>query len=63
MLEHCGLDWEDACLNFHENTRPVNTVSAEQVREPIYRDSLAFWKNYESHLDEIKEILEPVLPI
>lgn len=62
MLDHCGLDWEDACLNFYENTRPVNTVSAEQVREPIYKDSVAFWKNYESHLDEIKEILEPVLP-
>lgn len=62
MLDHCGLPWEDACLKFHENTRPVNTISAEQVREPIYKDSVAFWRNYESHLEEIKEILAPVLP-
>jgi hypothetical protein len=28
---------------------------------PIYRDALGFWKNYEPHLDELKQILAPVL--
>jgi hypothetical protein len=61
ILEHCGLPFEDACLKFHENVRPVNTASSEQVREPIYDSAVAYWKNYEPYLDELKEILAPVL--
>ena len=61
MLEFCGLPWEDACLRFHETSRAVNTASSEQVRVPIYDDALEFWQNYEAHLDEVKEILEPIL--
>jgi len=61
ILEYCELPWEDACLNFHETTRPVNTASSEQVREPIYSDAVSYWKNYETHLDDVKEILAPVL--
>jgi len=62
LLDYCGLPWEDACLNFHRNERPVNTASSEQVRQPIYADSVGYWKNYESQLDEIIEILAPVFP-
>ena len=62
MLDYCELPWEDACLDFHRNTRPVNTLSAEQVREPIYSDAVEFWKHYEAQLETIKEILAPVLP-
>jgi len=61
MLEFCGLPWEDACLRFHETDRDINTASSEQVRRPIYTGAVGFWKNYEPHLDELKEILAPVL--
>jgi len=61
LLDHCELDWEDACLNFHQTDRAVNTASSEQVREPIYSDAVAYWKHYEAHLDDVKLILEPVL--
>ena len=61
MLDYCELPWEDACLEFHRNVRPVNTASAEQVREPIYTDAVEFWKYYESKLETVKEILAPVL--
>ena len=61
MLEYCELPWQDECLSFHQSSRPVNTASADQVRQPIYSDSVAYWKNYESHLAEVKEILAPVL--
>ncbi|MCH7823089.1 MAG: sulfotransferase, partial [Proteobacteria bacterium] len=61
MLEYCELPWEDECLSFHQSSRPVNTASADQVRQPIYSDSVAYWKNYESHLADVKEILAPVL--
>ncbi|MBT8147338.1 MAG: sulfotransferase, partial [Gammaproteobacteria bacterium] len=39
LLEFCGLTWEDACLEFHENPRKVNTASKQQVRQPMYQDS------------------------
>lgn len=61
MLGFCGLGWEDSCLDFHNNPRPVNTVSAEQVREPIYTDAVEFWKHYESKLEPAREILAPLL--
>jgi hypothetical protein len=61
LLDHCGLPFEDACLNFHANRRSVNTASSEQVRMPIYTDAVGFWKNYASKLDDLKRILAPVL--
>ena len=38
LLDYCGLPFEDGCLRFFENERPVRTPSSEQVRQPIYRD-------------------------
>ena len=61
ILEYCGLPWEDACLSFYETDRPVRTASSEQVRQPIYTESLHRWRHYEQHLDELKETLGPIL--
>ena len=61
LLEFCELPWEDTCLEFYDNTRPVNTASADQVREPIYTDAVEFWKHYESKLSLVEEILAPVI--
>lgn len=60
LLDHCELPWEDACGRFYETERPVRTASSEQVRQPIYTGALNFWRNYERHLDELVEIVEPV---
>ncbi|MFZ5621970.1 MAG: tetratricopeptide repeat-containing sulfotransferase family protein [Pseudomonadota bacterium] len=57
LLAHCGLEWSDACLNFHENKRIVNTPSYGQVRKPIYRSSVERWRNYESHLAPLRNAL------
>ena len=62
LLDFCGLPFEEDCLDFHQTPRAVNTASAEQVRQPIYESALEYWKNYESHLDFVKDILAPVLP-
>ena len=62
ILDYCELPWEDACLNYFESDRDVHTASSEQVREPIYKDAIGYWKNYESHLNELVEVLAPVLP-
>jgi hypothetical protein len=48
-------------LRFYETERAVKTASSEQVRRPIYASSVNLWRNYESHLGELIETLEPVL--
>ena len=58
MVDFCGLDWDDACLTFHENDRPVQTASKWQVRQPIYKTSVARWKRYERHLGPLKAALD-----
>ena len=62
ILDYCGLPFEESCINFHENKRSVRTASSEQVRQPIYRGSVATWKRYGGHLDALAEILAPVMP-
>ena len=47
LVAACGLDWEPACLHFHQTARPVRTASVAQVRQPLYRTSLARWRHYE----------------
>ncbi len=60
ILEHCGLPFEDACLNFHRTERSVRTPSSEQVRQPIYKAGLEQWRNFEPYLDPLKHALGPV---
>jgi len=62
LLDYCELPWEDNCLNFHETERPVRTASSEQVRQPVYTKSIHFWRNYESSLGDLIDVLRPVLP-
>ncbi|MFK5947581.1 MAG: sulfotransferase [Methylococcales bacterium] len=50
LLSECGIEWDPACLKFHENKRTVMTPSYDQVRRPIYKSSVAKWKKYEHHL-------------
>lgn len=61
LLAYCGLDFEPACLAFHETQRPVRTASSEQVRQPIFRDGIDQWRNYEPWLGLLKETLGDVL--
>lgn len=46
LLAFCGLEWDDACMNFHENAQPVATASSVQVRSPIYTSSKGKWRRY-----------------
>ena len=61
ILDFCGLPFEESCLRFHETERAVKTASSEQVRRPIYSSSVHLWRNYESHLGDLIEVLEPLL--
>ncbi len=61
LLDHCGLEFEPACLEFYKTDRAIRTPSSEQVRQPIYRGATEEWRNYEPHLGALKDILEPTL--
>jgi tetratricopeptide (TPR) repeat protein len=57
LLAYCSLEFEPACLSFHETARPVRTASSEQVRQPLYREGLDQWRNYEPWLGPLKTAL------
>ena len=44
IVAHCGLEWNNACLAFHETKRPVRTASVAQVRQPVYQTSVGRWR-------------------
>ena len=58
LLDYCGLDWNDACLNYHRNRRAVMTASDSQVRQSIYKSSVRRWKRYEKHLQPLLDALD-----
>lgn len=58
LVEFCGLDWDPACLAFHETRRTVRTASVSQVRQPIYKQSVQRWKRYEPALASLFRDLE-----
>lgn len=50
LLDHCGLEWDAACLTFHQNSSAVATPSAAQVRRPINADAVGKWRSHEEAL-------------
>ncbi|MGF7131815.1 tetratricopeptide (TPR) repeat protein [Paraburkholderia sp. EB58] len=61
MLAHCGLDWDERCLAFHQTQRQVNTASASQVRKPLFRTSLERWRPAAELLQPLYDGLGPEL--
>lgn len=57
LLDHCGLDWEPACMQFHQSTAASTTASAAQVRQAVYQTSVGRWKSYELQLSTLGEQL------
>jgi tetratricopeptide (TPR) repeat protein len=57
ILDFCGLPFEAACLEFHKTTRNVRTASSEQVRQPISREGIDQWRNYEPWLASLRAAL------
>jgi tetratricopeptide (TPR) repeat protein len=58
LINYCQLEWQDQCVDFHQNKAPSTTASASQVREKIYKSSTGKWRHYEKQLDSIKQQLE-----
>jgi hypothetical protein len=57
VLRHCGLEWEDACRDFHDTERAVRTASLMQVREPVYRRAIGSWQRYAKYLGPLADAL------
>jgi tetratricopeptide (TPR) repeat protein len=62
LIEYCGLEWDDACLDFHKNKRAIHTASVTQVRQPIYKTSVQRWRSYEKFLGPLFEALGEFAP-
>jgi tetratricopeptide (TPR) repeat protein len=58
LLDKVGLDFEEACLNFEQNTTATFTASAVQVREKIHTRSVGRWRRFAKELQPLKESLE-----
>jgi hypothetical protein len=59
LIEFLGLDWDPACLNFHETQRPVTTASSWQVRQPLYQRSVGRWRHYARHIGALDGSAHP----
>jgi tetratricopeptide (TPR) repeat protein len=62
IIDFCGLEWTDACVNFHTNKRTVRTSSYAQVRQPIYKSSVERWRPYEKELAPLLDALGELDP-
>jgi len=68
LIEHCGLEWDPACLAFAEGgragavPRAVTTASLVQVRQPLYRSAIGRWRFYEDHLGPLLNALGDLAP-
>jgi tetratricopeptide (TPR) repeat protein len=61
ILQYCELPFEPACVEFHKTERRIRTASSEQVRQPIYREGLDLWRNYEPWLAPLRDALGDAL--
>ena len=55
IIKSAGLNWDEKCVKFYENKRPIKTASDTQVRNKIYNSSINLWKKYEKHLNNYYE--------
>ena len=61
LLDYVGVPFDPACLESHRTKRAVNTPSAEQVRRPINRDGVDYWRHYETWLEPMRSALGDAL--
>jgi hypothetical protein len=57
LISYLGLEWQDQCLEFHKNSRPIKTASSMQVREKLYTGSSEKWRNYAPYLGDFEASL------
>ncbi len=63
LVAFAGLKWDEACLKYYQNPRPVQTMSNVQVRKPITAENIGRWKHFDSHLKPLKDALGSTNPV
>jgi tetratricopeptide (TPR) repeat protein len=63
LVAFCGLGWDEACLEPEQNRRVVRTASLWQARQPVYRSSVARWRNYVPWLGELAALRTDAAPV
>ena len=58
LLNYCDLSWSAKCVEFYKSKNSVSTASLAQVRQPIYKTSVAAWESYSSYLEDLKSSLK-----
>jgi hypothetical protein len=58
ILEFCGLPWEDDCMSFHKSGNTAITASSLQVKQPLYKGAVDYWRRYEEYLGSLKKVLD-----
>jgi tetratricopeptide (TPR) repeat protein len=48
LLQHCGLEWDDACVELHLDPVAVTTASASPLHNPPHLSPQ--WRHHETHL-------------
>jgi tetratricopeptide (TPR) repeat protein len=56
LLAFLGLEWDERCMRFEQNPRPVGTASAWQVRQRIYGNSVQRWRNYSKFTGPLRKL-------
>ena len=57
LIQFLGLEWDDACLDFHQKVRTSRTADAWQENQPVYSGSVERWRHYEPFIAELKNAL------
>lgn len=60
LIDFLGLEWDDACLDFHRRDGVVRTASNWQVRRPIGAGSVGRWQKHEADLKPFLDALGDV---
>lgn len=58
IVAFCGLNWHDRCLAPHQAGRTVNTLSEDQVRQPVFSSSVGRAARFAAHLRPLQHALQ-----
>ena len=58
LIEFCGLEWDNRCLQPHLTQRVVRTASMAQVRRPIYTTSARRSERFAQYLTPLRQVLD-----
>ena len=54
LLGFVGLDWDPRCLDFHQPGKS-QVMKAREIHEPVHTRFIGRWKNYEQHLQPLRD--------